>query len=109
MSEFAFLFHGRPASGPPQELQAQIPKWMTWMKDLGARGHMKSPGQALEPTGQIVKDRKKSSSDVSTDNNLVGGVMFIQAPDLQHAIEISTGCPVFDSGGFVEVRPVLKL
>ncbi len=109
MSEFAFLFHGPPPSGTPQELQAQMEKWMTWMKDLGAKGQMKNPGQALEPNGKIVKDRKKNSSDVRVDNSLVGGVMFIEAPDLQRAIEISTGCPVFDSGGFVEVRPVMKL
>ena len=84
-------------------------KWMTWMKDLGAKGHMKNAGQALEPTGKVVNDRKKNSSDVRADNSLVGGVMFIEAADIQHAIEISTGCPVFDSGGSVEVRPVMKL
>jgi hypothetical protein len=108
MSEFVFLFHGPPASGTPQQLQAQMQKWATWMKDLGTKGFMKNPGQPLQPTGKIVKDRKKSSSDVQADNTLIGGVMFIEARDLQHAVEISTGCPVFDDKGFVEVRPVMQ-
>ena len=29
--------------------------------------------------------------------------------DLAHAAELSSGCPIFELGGLVEVRPVMKL
>jgi hypothetical protein len=109
MSEFVYLFRGAPPTGTPQQRQAQMQKWMLWMKELGEKGHLKNAGQALQPSGRIVKDRRKGGSDVSVDPGIVGGVTFIEARDIEQAVEISTGCPIFDSGGFVEVRPVLKL
>jgi len=32
--------------------------------------------------------------------------MVIEAKDLQHAAELSKGCPILEVGGSVEVRPV---
>jgi hypothetical protein len=82
---------------------------MTWTKELGERGQLKKPGNAVQPTGKIVRDRKRTTADVVIDHTLIGGVAFIEARDLDHAVEISTGCPIFDSGGTVEVRPVMTL
>jgi hypothetical protein len=109
MSEFALVFHGAPPTGSPAEISAQNQKWAAWMRDLGAKGLISNPGQALEPRGKIVTDRTGKSSDLSVSARMVGGVMFVEATDLEHAIRISTGSPIFDSGGTVEVRPVMKL
>jgi hypothetical protein len=35
--------------------------------------------------------------------------MLIEAKDLEQALEVSKGCPIFDVGGSVEVRPVMKV
>ena len=32
-----------------------------------------------------------------------------QQGDLSHAVELTSGCPILDIGGFVEVRPVMLL
>jgi hypothetical protein len=39
----------------------------------------------------------------------VGGYSVVIAKDLMHATELSQGCPIFDNGGFVEVRPVMAM
>ena len=110
MSEFVYLFRGASPSGTPQQLQAQMQKWVSWMKELAEKGLLKNPGQPLEPSGKVVKDKKKTVSDGPyAEKDIVGGVMFIEARDMAHAVEISAGCPVFDAGGVVEVRPVLKM
>ncbi len=33
----------------------------------------------------------------------------IQARDLEQAVELSKGCPIFEVDGAVEVRPVMKM
>jgi len=39
----------------------------------------------------------------------VCGYSIVEASDLSAAVELSSGCPIFDAGGLVEVRPVIKL
>jgi hypothetical protein len=39
----------------------------------------------------------------------VGGYTLVSAKDLDEAAELSKGCPIFDRGGLVEVRPIMKM
>jgi hypothetical protein len=43
------------------------------------------------------------------EKDLVGGYTLIEAKDLGQAVELSVGCPIFEAGGLVEVRPVMKM
>ena len=74
-------------------------KWTAWFKELGANGHLKELGHPLESTGTVVKGNQK----IVTDGP------YAEAKDLAHAVEISKGCPIFEVGGSVEVRPVMQL
>jgi hypothetical protein len=40
---------------------------------------------------------------------LVGGYLIVNAKDINDAVEISKGCPIFDENGKVEVRPIQKM
>ena len=40
---------------------------------------------------------------------LASGYTLIEARDINQAVEISKGCPIFDVEGAVEVRPVMKM
>jgi hypothetical protein len=86
-------------------------KWMAWMKDLGANGHLKDRGQPLERAGKLVQGRQKTVTDgpFAEAKDVVGGYTLIEAEDLSEAIELSKGCPIFEVEGAVEVRPVMKL
>lgn len=39
---------------------------------------------------------------------MVGGYLIVNAKDIDEAVEISKGCPIFEENGKVEVRQVQK-
>jgi hypothetical protein len=111
MSEFVYLYRGGEAGRSPEEAQQVMQKWMTWLKDLGAKGHIKDQGQPLEPTGKLVKGKQKTVTDgpFAETKDVVGGYTLIEARDLDQAVQLSKGCPIFEVDGAVEVRPVMKM
>jgi hypothetical protein len=111
MSEFVFLYRGGAQDRSPEQMQQMMQKWMAWMKDLGAKGHIKDRGQPLERAGKLVQGRQKTVTDgpFAEAKDVVGGYTLIEAEDLSEAVELSKGCPIFEVEGAVEVRPVMKL
>jgi hypothetical protein len=116
MSEFVYLFRigaaqQREAMGTPEHAQQSMKVWLAWMRGLETKGHLKSPGQPLEPVGTVVRGKQKAFTDgpYVEVKDLVAGFMVIEARDLAHAAELSTGCPILDGGGSVEIRPVMRM
>jgi hypothetical protein len=111
MSEFLYLYRGGQPETSPEKMQQQMQKWMTWLKDLGAKGHIKDQGQPLERAGKVVKGRNKTITDgpFAETKDVVGGFTIVEARDIDHAVELSKGCPIFEADGAVEVRPVAKM
>ena len=111
MSEYVFLYRGGEQGRSPERAQQMIQKWMTWFKELAAKGHIKDRGQPLERSGKLVKGSQKTVTDgpFAEAKDVVGGYTLIEANDLDQAVELSKGCPIFEVEGAVEVRPVLKL
>jgi hypothetical protein len=110
MSEFLYVYRGgeRP-SASPEQMQQVMQKWMAWMKELGDKGHIKDPGHPLERGGKLVSGERKTITDGPyAEKDLVGGYTLIEAPDLAQAAELSKGCPIFETGGSVEVRPIMR-
>lgn len=110
MNEFVFLYRGAVRPSSPKEAEQTMQKWMTWLQDLGAKGHLKDRGQPLDPAGKVV-GRQKTVTDgpFAEAKDLIGGYSLITAKDLSEAAELSKGCPIFERDGFVEVRPVMKM
>ena len=115
MSDFVFLFRAteaeqREAMGTPERAQQSLQSWLAWIRDLEAKGHLKNPGQPLEPTGKVVRGKNKLVTDGPyAEADLVLGFIVIEARDLTQAVELSTACPMLEGGGSVEIRPVGKL
>src|SRR5262249_42098680 len=111
MTEFTYLFRGRQTSGSPEQMQKHLEQWIAWMKDLGAKGHIKEQGHPLENTGGFVRGEQKTVNDgpYAEAKDVVGGYMVIEAKDLSNALELAKGCPILDIGGSVEVRPIQKM
>jgi hypothetical protein len=111
MTEFTYLFRGREASPSPEQMQKTMEKWVAWFKELGANGHIKDPGHPLEHTGKVVQGKQKTVNDgpYAEAKDVIGGYTVILASDLDHAVELSKGCPIFEVGGSVEVRPIQKM
>ena len=111
MTEFVYLYRGGEGGRSPEVAQQMMQKWMTWLKDLAAKGHIKDQGQPLETAGKLVKGKHKTVTDgpFAETKDVVGGYTLIEARDLDQAVELSKGCPIFEVGGSVEVRPVMQL
>ena len=111
MTDFVYLYRGYQESASPEEMQKKTAKWMTWLKELSDQGHVKSFGEPLLPGGTVVKGKKKQVIDgpYAEAKDLVGGFSIIVAQDMEQAVEFSLGCPIFEDGGSVEVRPIRQL
>jgi hypothetical protein len=113
MSEFIYLYRGgeERADRSPQEMQQVMQKWVSWLTGLADQGHIKDRGQPLERGGKLVSGKQKIVTDgpFAEAKDLVGGFTVVVARDIDQAAELSKGCPIFDAGGFVEVRPVLQM
>ena len=110
MAEFVYLYRGGEAGRSPERMQEIMQKWLAWMKQLREQGHIKDPGHPLDRTGRVVKGRKTvTDGPYAETKDVVGGYTLVEARDLDQAVEVSLGCPIFENGGFVEVRPVMTM
>jgi hypothetical protein len=111
MTEFIYLYRGGERAESPAEGQKQMQLWMAWMKELGEKGHLKAIGSPLEKTGKLVSGKQKVVSDgpFAEAKDLIGGYTLVQAKDINEAVDLSKGCPIFLSNGAVEVRPILQM
>jgi hypothetical protein len=107
MSEFLYLYRGGDRQPTPAGMQQQMQRWMTWLKELGEKGHVKSQGHPLEPAGKLVRGKSVTDGPFA-EKDMVGGYSLIEAADLAQAVELSKGCPIHDYNGAVEVRPLMK-
>jgi len=110
MGDFLFLYRGGERATSPEQSEKVMQKWMTWMKELADRGHMIQRGQPLEETGKVVRrDKSVTDGPFAEAKDVVGGFTLVSAKDLSQAAELAKACPIFDNGGFVEVRPVMEM
>ena len=113
MSEFVYLYRsGVRTSRSPEQAQQEMQRWMTWLKDLAEKGHVKDPGHPLERSGKLVTGKARTVTDgpFAEAKDVVGGYTLVQANDLAQATSLAAGCPIFDLlDGTVEVRPVMKM
>ena len=110
MNEFVFLYRGGMSDGTkpsPEQMEAVMKRWQAWFAKLGEEGRLKDLGAPLQREGKLV-----AFGGVITDGpfvegkEVIGGYSIIKAADLNEAATIAKGCPTFETGGSVEVRPV---
>lgn len=110
MSEFVYLYRGGRRAESPADGEQIMQKWMTWLQDLAAKGHVKDQGQPLEAEGKVVRGKRAiTDGPYPESKDLVGGYTIIEAADLSQAAELAGGCPILERDGLVEVRPVMKM
>jgi hypothetical protein len=114
MAEFLLLFRGGAAATAgqsPEQMQAQMQKWVQWMEKLTKQGKM-AGAQPLEPAGKTVSGKKKVVSDgpFAEGKELVGGYLVCKADSIEEAVEISKECPLLEhEDGVVEVRAIRSM
>ena len=113
MEKFIYLFRNSATPNPnlsPEVMQAHMQKWTSWMTELGKKGIMVG-GEPLQTTGKQVNGTKKVVTDgpFTEAKEIIGGYLIVNAKDINDAVEISKGCPIFEMDGKLEVRPVQKM
>lgn len=109
MANFMLIFRGGDSPGDsPEQMQQHMQRWFAWFDGLTKSGVYKGQGAPLEPGGKVVRGARKTVSDgpFAESKDLVGGYAIVEARDLEAAVEIARGCPTYEKGGAVEVRPV---
>src|ERR1043165_458181 len=112
-TDFLYLFRGGadPKLMSPEQMQQNMNRWFAWMGDLRNKGKFKA-GEPLGDEGKVLSTRKGA---VVTDGPFaegkeeVGGYLIVSANDLNEAVELAKGCPIFENNGTVEVRPIQHL
>src|SRR2546427_794848 len=112
MSKFMYLFRSNPAafrSMSPEQMQQTMKKWMDWKDMLEKNGHVKEFGERLDGTGKVVRGKAKAVTDgpyVEVKDS-IQGYMFVEAGNIEQALELSRGCPILESDGSVEIRAIV--
>ncbi len=113
MSEFVLLYRDslearQQRMGSPDRAQEEMKKWQAWFKDMTDKGQLKALGQPLDLVGKVIGGKARTITDgpFAETKDVIGGYSVILAKDLEEAAQIGSGCPILDSGGRVEVRPV---
>ena len=77
------------------------------MTELTEAGKM-TGGHRLNGEGAVLKGEKRQITDgpFTEGKEIVGGYIGIKANDLNEAVEIAKGCPIYDFGGTTEVREI---
>jgi hypothetical protein len=112
MTKFLYLFRSNPEllkAASPEEMERLMKAWMKWTDELREAGHLQQLGERLKPTGKLVRGKNKAVTDgpFAEAKDTIGGYLLVEANDLDQAVELSKGCPIFELDGYVEVRPVV--
>jgi hypothetical protein len=91
----------------PSVLQAHLQKWYAWADELTRQSRhvvgtpLANPGKTVRGSERLVTDGPYAES-----KDLVTGAMIIEADSFEDALQVAQGCPTYEFGGSVEVRPV---
>lgn len=95
------------ANQTPEQLEAVLKSWDNWLGGIAAQDKLIDTN-ALSPTGHIVKaDGTVTDGPYVALKEIVGGFAKIKAENLEEAVALTKGCPMFDMGGTVEVRDIM--
>jgi hypothetical protein len=112
MEKFMFIFHGGQMNGTsPEQMQEHMGKWMAWIEKLSKQDKYVA-GEPLLPGGKLVSGpggKTVTDGPYTEGKEVVGGFFVINAKDIDEAVAISKDCPVYEKGGSVQVRQVMKL
>jgi len=111
MEKFMYIFHGGMQQGSPEEMQANMGKWMAWIDKL-AKADRYAGGEPLLPGGKLISGKAgKSVTDgpYTEGKEIVGGYFIVNAKDMDEAVSLTKDFPDFETGGSIQVRQVMKV
>lgn len=111
MKEFALIFRIKDLADfkpSPEQMQER----MNWLAGIAAQNKLVDKGNTLLPIQGSARTVKPG--DVVTDGpyteikEFISGYIIVKAENIDEAVEMAKGNPIFKIGGNIEVREVLK-
>jgi len=92
----------------PKEMEELVGAHMTWAEKLGAAGHLIA-GEGLEEKSVRITGKECIVKDGTflEVKEMIGGFYYLQAENLEQAIDLAKGCPCHLWGGTTEIRPIM--
>lgn len=113
MSKYMFLFRGGSdmQNASPADQQAGMMKWKVWMDDIASKGKLVGGEPLHYGEGKVLSGRAKKITDgpFAEAKEIVGGYLIVDTANMDEAVELGKGCPIFDNDGSVEVRTVMQM
>jgi hypothetical protein len=104
MAKYALIYHGGGVPETEAEQAAVMAAWGTWMESLGAA--LTDPGNAFGNSTTIQSD---GATTAGGGANPATGYSLLEADSLDGAVTLAKGCPIFDSGGSIEVAETIEM
>ena len=113
MKEFLLVFRNDYKNTPessPEQLQAEMKRWMDWIGGIAAQDKLVSPGNPLTSAGKVVRSNNVITDGPYTEiKELIGGYTVVKADNINDAAALADGCPILSVGGNVEVREIAAI
>ncbi len=104
MPKYVLAYHGGGMAATEAEQAAAMAAWGAW---FGALGDAVVDGG--NPTGASKTVKADGSAVDGGGANPLTGYSLISATDLDAAVSLAKGCPIFASGGTVEVAEAIEM
>src|SRR4051794_11904490 len=98
----------------PSQQQDFMDACFAYDEELQRKGHFVG-GEALQPVNTATTVRERNGKSLITDGpfaetkEMLGGIMFLEAKDLNEAIQLMSKHPSLRMGGTFEIRPSADL
>lgn len=93
----------------PDQLQQVIQKYINWSGQLRQQGRLVSSEKLVDDGGRIVRMRNRQilvDGPFTEAKEAIGGYYIIEAAGYDEAVQLARDCPVFETGGEVELHEI---
>jgi hypothetical protein len=112
MKKFMLIFRNEKpghAGMTEEQMQATMLEWRNWISNVGKKGKFEGTNR-LFPTGKTVQSNKTVTDGPYAEiKEYIGGYLIVKTSKIEEAIDIAKDCPIFKTGGNVEVREVMEI
>jgi hypothetical protein len=113
MNNYIIIFREPDGRKNPEHTNEEINRhrtnWANWWEKWSSSGNL-TGGSSLMVEGCLITGDgsiiSKQIHHVGTE--IIGGFLLLKAETLDEATQIAASCPIFEFGGYAEVREYLK-
>lgn len=109
MKKFLLLFRGNYPDAPPSEEDAtrMQREWGAWYESLKKANSLVDAGNPMSPAGKVISSDGVQDGVEKSNNRWIGYYMFIQAEDMDGAVQIAKEAPPM-ADSTIEVREIIN-